>query len=67
MKTLIAALAFAAIALPGAAQAAEEAKAKCCCDKMKEKDMDCCKDKDAAAPADDHSGHAEHPPKAPAD
>lgn len=59
MKSLIASIALAAVALPGAAFAAEGEKQKCCCEKMKQEGHDCC-DKEGAHKGDEHSGHGEH-------
>jgi hypothetical protein len=58
MKSLLVTIAIAAVALPGAAFAADGEK-KCCCEEMKQHDQDCCDEKTAPA-ADDHAGHAEH-------
>ena len=65
MKTLLAALALGAIALPAAAHAADE-KMACCCEKMKQEGKECCKDdKVAPAPGNEHAGHGDHHPEAP--
>ena len=58
MKKLLAPIALAAIALPGAAFAAEDAMEKCCCEKMKEEGKDCCP-KDAAHDESAHGDHAD--------
>jgi hypothetical protein len=67
MKTLLAALTFAAVALPGAAYAADGEMEKCCCEKMKHEGKDCCEDKAPAAPEADHPAHGEHQPAPAAD
>ena len=69
MKILLASLAFA-IALPGAANAAEGAMEKCCCcccDKMKHEGKDCCDEKQAetAGEPTSHEHHASHEMPAP--
>ena len=65
MKTLFAPLALAALALPGAAFAAEGEMEKCCCEKMKQEGRECCA-KDDADHGEDHAGHGEDKPEAPA-
>lgn len=59
MKTLFASIALAAVALPGAAFAAEAEKKACCCEKMKQEGHGCC-DKQGAEKDDEHSGHGDH-------
>ena len=57
MKSLFASIVLAAVAIPGAAFAADEMKKCCCCEEMKK--ADCC-DEHAADKGSEHAGHGEH-------